>query len=174
MPLSNHESARLGSAFVAHRAELQGLAHKIIGRRELAEDIVQDAFLKLSGVADSLPVQQPLAYCFQVVRNLAIDCFRRMSLEAKVFADGESGEHVPGQQCAPEQYAISRQNLVIVDEVLSTLPPRTRQAFEMYRVGGMTQRAIGAQIGVSAALVNTMIRDAAQALAGCRHLLETE
>lgn len=174
MSLLNYEPAGLGGTFVAHRAKLQGLAHKITGRRELAEDVVQDAFLKLSDVADSLPVQQPIAYCFQVVRNLAIDCRRRMTLEAGVFADGESGDHVPAQQGTPEQYAISRQNLVIVDKVLSTLPSRTRQAFEMYRVGGMTQRAIGERLGVSAALVNTMIRDAAQALACCRCLLETE
>jgi RNA polymerase sigma factor (sigma-70 family) len=172
--LLNYEPAGLGGTFVAHRARLQGVAHKITGRRELAEDVVQDAFLKLSDVTDSLRVQHPIAYCFQIVRNLAIDCRRRMALEAVMFADGESGDHVPAQQGGPEQYAISRQNLVIVDEVLSTLPSRTRQAFEMYRVNGMTQRAIGEHLGVSAALVNTMIRDAVQALACCRCLLEAE
>jgi RNA polymerase sigma-70 factor (ECF subfamily) len=172
--MTSNEPAGLGGAFVAHRAKLQGLAHKITGRRELAEDVVQEAFLKLSDVSASLPVQQPVGYCFQVVRNLAIDCRRRLMLEAGVFADGESGEHVAAQQGTPEQYAINRQNLVIVDAVLGRLPARTRQAFEMYRVGGLTQRAIGERLGVSAALVNSMIRDAVQALAGCRHLLDTE
>jgi RNA polymerase sigma-70 factor (ECF subfamily) len=173
--ITNHEpAAGLGGAFLAHRAKLQGLAHKITGRRELAEDVVQEAFLKLSDVSHGLAVQQPIGYCFQVVRNLAIDCRRRMMLEAGVFADAESGEHVAAPQGTPEQYAISRQNLVIVDEALGRLPSRTRQAFELYRMGGLTQRAIGERLGVSAATVNTMIRDAVQALARCRHVLEAE
>jgi len=170
--MSNGGPVGLGGAFVAHRAQLQGLAHKITGRRELAEDVVQEAFLKLSDVAQSLPVQQPVGYCFQVVRNLAIDCRRRLTLEAGVFADGEEGEHIAAPQGTPEQYAIGRQNLVILDALLATLPPRTRQAFELYRVGGLTQRAIGERLGVSAALVNGMIRDAVDTLAANRHLLE--
>jgi len=177
--MSNGGPVGLGGAFVAHRAQLQGLAHKITGRRELAEDVVQEAFLKLSDVAQSLPVQQPVGYCFQVVRNLAIDCRRRLTLEAggfadgeEGFADGEEGEHIAAPQGTPEQYAIGRQNLVILDALLATLPPRTRQAFELYRVGGLTQRAIGERLGVSAALVNGMIRDAVDTLAANRHLLE--
>ncbi|WKB55463.1 sigma-70 family RNA polymerase sigma factor [Eleftheria terrae] len=167
----DHEPEGLGGVFVAHRAQLRGVAQKITGQRELAEDVVQEAYLKLSGAASAFSIQQPLAYCFQVVRNLAIDCRRRLALESTVFADEEDGLHVPAAQGTPDEYAISRQNLQIVDRVLAGLPARTRQAFELYRVGGLTQRAIGEQLGVSAALVNSMIRDATQALSGCRHLL---
>lgn len=170
---TEQEPQGLRATFVAHRAQLQGLAHKITGRRELAEDVVQDAFVKLGDAASAFQIQQPLAYCFQVVRNLAIDCRRRLNTESTLFADEEFGFEVPAGQGTPEQFAINRQNLVIVDGVLGTLPERTRQAFELYRVAGLTQRAIGQQLGVSAALVNSMIRDATVALGRCRHLLVT-
>ncbi len=160
----------LDGAFVTHRAQLRGAAQKIVGTRELAEDITQEAYLKLME-ATGLAIKQPLAYCFQVVRNLAIDYRRRMNLESHVFAEEEDGQHVAATQGTPEQITISRQNLALVDQVLNGLPARTRQAFELYRLSGMTQRDIGAQLGVSATLVNFMIRDATQALMECRHLL---
>lgn len=161
----------LGSTFVAHRAQLRGVAQKIVGTRELADDVAQEAYLKLTDAAAAFSARQPLAYCFQVVRNLAIDYRRRLAMESNVFAAEEEGLDVPASRATPEQYAINRQNLALVDKALDELPARTRHAFELYRLGGLTQRDIGKRLGVSAALVNSMIRDATDALMHWRHLL---
>jgi RNA polymerase sigma factor (sigma-70 family) len=161
----------LGSTFVAHHSQLRAAAQKILGTRELADEVAQDAFLKLSDPASTVTARQPLAYCYQVVRNLAIDHRRRMALESSVFAAEEEGADVPTPQGTPERYAINRQNLRIIEQALDELPDRTRRAFEMYRLGDLTQREIGQRLGVSAALVNAMIRDATEALMRWRHLL---
>lgn len=165
------ENPDLAKLFIAHRAQLCGAAQKIVGTRELAEEVAHDAYLKVIELTGTFNIRQPLAYCFQIVRNLAIDQRRRMSLETKVFVDEESGEHVPTPQGTPEQLAINRQQLQIVDKVLATLPARTRQAFELYRLSGLTQRDIAQSLGVSATLVNFMIREATDALMDCRHML---
>jgi len=160
--------------FMANRGPLRAHAQRIVGTREQAEDVLQDAYLKLSALRLDASVKQPLAYCFQVVRNLAIDHRRRGQLETQLFADDETGLHVPSPRGTPEQYAINRQNLGVIGQVLDGLPARTRQAFEMYRLGGLKQREIGERLGVSAALVNGLIRDAANALMQHRHMLATE
>lgn len=172
--MSIEQPSELEATFIAHRLQLRGAAQKIVGQRELADEVTQEAYFKLTDAALSAKVQQPLAYCFQVVRNLAIDHRRRMSFEANVFTAEDEGMHVPASQATPEQYAISRQNLGLIDKVLESLPMRTRQAFEMYRINGQTQRDIGQALGVSAALVNAMIREATDALMHCRHLLATD
>jgi RNA polymerase sigma-70 factor (ECF subfamily) len=56
----------------------------------------------------------------------------------------------------------------MVSDALATLPERTRRAFELYRLGGLTQREVADELGISTALVNFMIRDA---LTCCRDAL---
>ncbi len=52
------------------------------------------------------------------------------------------------------------QALRIVLAALEELPERTWHAFELHRIGGMSQRDIALQLKVSPTLVNFMIRDA--------------
>ncbi|MFC6978486.1 sigma factor-like helix-turn-helix DNA-binding protein [Microbulbifer taiwanensis] len=58
----------------------------------------------------------------------------------------------------------------LVARALGELPERTRRVFELYRMGGHTQREIAKMLGVSPTLVNFMIRDA---LNHCRSALES-
>lgn len=168
------EDMNIGVCFTTHWTALRLAAQKIVENRALAEEIAQDAYLKLNKIDIELEVKHPLAYCYQVVRNLAIDHKRRHQMERQIFTAEEDGHDVATTTGTPEQIAISRQNLCIVAKVLEALPERTRQAFELYRLGGFTQRAIGEQLGVSATMVNFMVRDASDALLGCRHLLALE
>src|SRR5690606_20159240 len=71
----------LSELFMAHRSQLRWTALKILGNPERAEDVIQDAYLKVSEATAVFDVKQPLAYLFQMVRNLAIDHHRRISLE---------------------------------------------------------------------------------------------
>lgn len=165
----------LTGTFMACRAQLRQAAQKIVGTRDLAEDVVQEAYLKLMATVEDPPsVRQPAAYCMQVVRHLAIDRQRRLSFESQVFAAEEDGLDVQAPTGTPERIAISRQNLRLVERALAVLPLRTRQAFELYRVAGHTQKEIAELLGVSVTLVNFMIRDAVEVLAGCRHALQRE
>lgn len=163
-----------GASFVAHWSALRSAAQKIVENRALAEEIAQDAYLKVCEAEIELEVRHPLAYCYQAVRNLAIDHKRRLKMESQLFTIEDDGAEVVADGGTPEQIAISRQNLLIVADALGRLPERTRHAFELYRISGMTQRDIGAQLGVSATLVNFMIREASDALLACRHLLSLD
>lgn len=165
------ERQALRQTFVDHWSQLRAQAQKIVGSHENAEDVTQEVYLKLTSLSEAFTIHQPLAYCFQVVRNMAIDYRRRQMLESKLFAADEEGVRVPSARGTPERIAMGRQNIGVVAKVLDQLPQRTRRVFEMYRLEGLTQREIGAQLGVSAALVNSLIREATDALMHCRHLL---
>lgn len=164
----DHDIPDLAKTFLGHRAQLCRAARKIVGTRESAEDVMQEAFLKISQRAHCGALQ-PMAFCFHVVRNLAIDHWRRQTMESAVFTEEDEGRHTAATQGTPEQVVIDRQALLLVGKVLDGLPARTREAFEMHRVNGLTQRDIAAQLGVSLTLVNFMIRDAHDALARLRH-----
>lgn len=166
---TNETHVGLRGLFIAHRSQLRQAAMKIIGTSEQADDVVQDAYLKVVEMAAEFDVKQPLAYLFQLVRNLAIDRHRRTVLESRFFASEEEGLHVPATAGTPEAVAVNMQQLRLVADALAKLPERTRRAFELYRIGGHTQREVADQLGVSTTLVNFMIRDA---LTFCRAAIE--
>jgi RNA polymerase sigma-70 factor (ECF subfamily) len=156
--------------FIVSRPQLRDAAARILGCRQRAEDVVQDAFLKLADGIEELHVKNTLPYLYQLVRNLAIDRYRRSSFEAQVFSCEEEGLNVGSNAASPEAHAIHTQQLVLVARALATLPERTRAAFELHRLGGKTQREVAEQLGISTTLVNFMIRDAMQC---CRDALRT-
>lgn len=154
--------------FIASRPQLHDAAARILGCRQRAEDVVQDAYVKLADGLEELHIKNSIAYLFQLVRNLAIDRYRRSSFEAHVFSCEEEGLNVGSHAASPENQAIHTQQLVLVARALGTLPERTRAAFEMHRLGGKTQREVAEQLGISTTLVNFMIRDA---MTCCREAL---
>lgn len=161
--------SNLAGIFVTHRYQLCQVAAGILGSRDRAEDVVQDAYLKVMEVGAEFDVKKPVAYVFRIVRNLAIDHYRRAALEHSVFTVEDEGEKVPSPWETPEANCINRQQLSLVARALEDLPKRTRRAFDLYREGGHTQRDIARMLGVSPTLVNFMIRDA---LEHCRRALE--
>lgn len=155
-------SDTLKEQFLAHRAMLRDAAARILGCRQRAEDVVQDAYIKVIEVSSSFEARQPLAYLHRIVRNLALDRQRRASFESLVFACADEGLNVASEHATPEAILCKRQRLSLVACALAELPARTRHVFELYRHGGHTQREIAAQLGISTTLVNFMLRDATE------------
>ena len=153
-------------AFVDNRTILVKIAARITGCRSRAEDVVQDAFFRLQSAPQiTSSIKAQLSYLFQIVRNLAIDHYRKQALEQKYSGPEEEGLNVVIQGASPETSHINFSTLEHIADALTELPSRTRYAFEMYRLHGVPQKDIAKELGVSPTLVNFMIRDA---LVHCR------
>lgn len=154
---------------VSNRAGLIKTAARITGCHSRAEDVVQDAYLRVSRInADTLPSSARLNYVFRIVRNLAIDHYRKQSMEQRYFVSDDQNLHCAPQLSNPESINVDLQTLGKVEHALAQLPERTRYAFVMYRVHGKPQKDIASELGVSPTLVNFMIRDA---LVHCRNFV---
>ncbi|OUR91712.1 hypothetical protein A9Q81_17345 [Gammaproteobacteria bacterium 42_54_T18] len=156
-------------AFFLHRNALINSAASIVGCRYFAEDVVQDTYIKISQMTIPVDIQKPESYLFRLVRNVALDKHRRLALERQYHTSEEAGvnEAAPGE--SPEKKVFDLGDLQIVADALSELPERSRRAIELHRLQGVTQKQIAKELGVSATLVNFMIRDA---LAHCRKCLQ--
>ncbi|RST55761.1 sigma-70 family RNA polymerase sigma factor [Variovorax sp. MHTC-1] len=173
-PVTSSHAAEptLAETFIANRAQLRRVAQKIVHTADLADEVLQDAYLKLADGACVREVRKPLGYCCQVVRNVAFDHHRHHSVEASCRTYCDDIELLsPPAHNAPDRVMVGRQALEAIDKVLDALPARTRLAFELNRLSGLTQREIGRRLGCSATLVNFMIKDADEALEGCRYLV---
>lgn len=158
----NAGSGTLKEQFIAHRSMLRDAAARILGCRQRAEDVVQDAYIKVIEVSCSFEARQPVGYVYRIVRNLAIDRQRRASLESVVFGREEEGLNVASDSATPEAILCRNQRLGLVSRALAELPTRARHVFELYRRGEHTQREIAAQLDISTTLVNFMLRDATE------------
>lgn len=163
----------LGDIFIEHRMRLRRIARKIVGTSHVADEVMQDAYLKVVEMTAVREILKPFCYCCQVVRNMALDHCRRQTVESsyRIYPDDGELPQIAGGSI-PDHQLHGMQVIHAIDRILCGLPSRTRLVFELSRLGGLTQRDIARQIGCSATLVNFMLRDASQAIASCRELVD--
>src|SRR6266516_7330756 len=78
---------RLAELYVRHSAEATRLAYMLTGDRQLAEDLVQDAFVRLAGRLVHLRDPGAFdAYLRRTVTNLSNSHFRRKRVERAYLA----------------------------------------------------------------------------------------
>ena len=152
-------SENIGSVLIENRHLLVKVASAVTGCRCRAEDVVHDVFIKVSEAEPVESLRQPLAYLIRMVRNLAIDHYRRRAFEGCHYIDEENGFEVPSPYAGPEATALHRDLLQRVSNVLATFPPRTRKAFEMVRIDEHSLKDTAIELGVSQTLVHFMVRD---------------
>lgn len=85
--MQNATAGLTADDLVAHRPMLTGLAYRLLGSWHDAEDVLQEAYLRWSGV-DRTKVTEPRRYLTRVVTRLAIDQLRaRRALKESYVGD---------------------------------------------------------------------------------------
>lgn len=146
--------------FLLHRRALVDYATPIVGDRARAEDVVQEAFIRFvpGGSRPGSTIDQPVAYLYRIVRNLAYDLTRRRAIDQREREDRPIWWLTPPNVRTPEQESTHRQNVERVRAVLADMPPDQRRAIEMQRFGGFTLGEIADELGVSVATVHRLVR----------------
>ena len=163
----------LEALYDRHSGALFGLALKMLGDREMAEEIVQETFLKLWERPDSYVPERGrlISWLLGVAHHRAVDRLRRRQLELRYSSDGrfaDTGAAEPDPE--DELLASLREEAVI--RAISALPPAQRVAVELAYLRGMTQVQIAEALGEPLGTVKTRIRLAMQKLRASLELAE--
>lgn len=150
----------LVKTYLTHRAALVESAAPIVGCRFRAEDVVQDAYLRLAQSTVEAEIRQPASYLFRLVRNLAVDRARRLALEGRYGANEPVPLSAPAAEPSPEEALAAREMLRGLEKALAELPDRTRLVFEMNRVGGYSVEQVSRALDISISLTYLLLRDA--------------
>jgi len=146
--------------FIQHQNALIEHAAPIVGRTH-AEDVVQEAYVRFSTIRQGGgPVEQPVAYLFRIVRNLALDWLRRMNADHRRNTDFRHAAGDENGAASPEDEALHRDELRLVTAALSALPQRTQRAFEMHRFDECTFQEIAERLDVSVTTAYRLVQDA--------------
>lgn len=155
------ESDVANCVFLAHRSKLIDYATPILGSREAAEDIVQDAFIRYMPAKTRInSSDQTLSYLYRIVRNLAFDVLKRKKIEKREAEGSPPFWIVSRAEETPEQTVLLCDQIKTVTRILQTLPVEARIAVEMSRFGGFTLDEIAVHLDISVATVHRHIRSA--------------
>ncbi len=131
----------LAELYARHARRLFAHAVALARGRSDAEDLVQDAFLKLAGMgAPLLGIRSAGAYLHAMIRLAFVDAERHRAVAAEVpiaAADGAGGG--PG----------SRADLLSLRQALDRLPTPQREVVVLHAVEGFTFREVAKMTGMA-------------------------
>ncbi|BGE86053.1 MULTISPECIES: RNA polymerase sigma factor [Methylosinus] len=145
--------AAIDQLYRRHNRALQGLARRQVGRED-AEDVVQEAYLRLLELENANRIVDARGYLYRIAANVALDLLRkRKTRSACVVEDVEyeavSGSDSPFTTAAEE--AVLLRNL---QASLAQLPSACCETFLLSRLYGMTFPEIARRLGISLRTVN--------------------
>jgi RNA polymerase sigma-70 factor (ECF subfamily) len=163
-----------GDAFdrvYAHfRGPVFGFLARLSGRRDLAEELLQETFVRLAARATELREDTRLgAWLFTVARNLHVSHVRMSVLDA-ARADRAALEE-PARPPTPFEEAAAGQIQLALERALAALPPSYREVLLLVAVERMEPGEAAQVIGISPEALRqrlsrarTMIREALAAV----------
>ena len=148
--------------FDHYRVRIFCVALKFLKSRVLAEEVVQEVFLKVwtrrEQMADKLNFE---GYLFTMARNQVFDGIKLIAKETttkKEFALGV--QHVVGT----DHPLIEKQYQELLLEAVEQLPPQQRQIFQLAKIDGLSHQAIAEQLHISRLTVKTHMAKALQTI----------
>ena len=136
------------------------LALRMVGDRDDASDMTQEAFIKAYGSLSS--------FRGDFLRSKS----RKQQVSLTVSDDDEDAQlDIPDPKADPEQQLIKKISMQSVEEGLKTLPDKQRQILVMRELGGMSYAEIGAALSLEEGTVKSRIFRARKRL--CTFLLDS-
>ncbi len=164
--LAADDRTALGTLVRRHQRRVMELAYRTTSDHALAEDIGQEAFLRVWRSAKRYkPTAQFTTWLYRIVVNLCLDAFKRRRPVTGDVPDG-ADTHA-GQQAllAIEQ----RERASAVQQAIAALPDRQRVAVVLHRFSGLTVRTTAETTGWSESAVESLL---VRAYATLRHSLK--
>jgi RNA polymerase sigma-70 factor (ECF subfamily) len=161
-----HDEAALEALYDRFGGLVFTLALRIVGDRELAQEVVQDAFLRCWRGAERYTEARGsvAAWLMGVARNRAIDLLRSRQHQARLreqaaLPPGHDGD-APDHRDDPEAVVLRH----LVTDAVAALPTQQRQAIALAYFGGLTQAEIARVTNVPLGTVKSRIRDGMERL----------
>lgn len=172
MTRSIHPSTTIEELFNDQCQRLVNYLRRKTNSHQDAEDIAQNAFIRIQAASEKEQISNPKAYLYQTASNILIDMKRRERVhenylrENGVHAGDESHSLVTEHDLlSPDRIFDATCELAKVEQAIAKLPQQCRQAFLLHRIKGMSYEDIACILDVSVSSVEKYIL---QSLKQCR------
>jgi RNA polymerase sigma-70 factor, ECF subfamily len=156
---SDERQTDAARVFDGHRGLLVSVAYRVLGSVTDAEDAVQEAWLRWSGV-DHSTINDPRAFLVRVTTRLAIDRLRRVQARKESYVGPWLPEPILTRQDPSEDAAMAESVSMAMLVVLETLSPLERAVFVLREAFGMPYAEIAEVLGRREEAVRQLARRA--------------
>lgn len=146
------DEAAFRSLFEIYAPRLLAMATRITGSAAVADDLVQDTFLKIWIARDQLTeVAQPSAWIKKICFFLAVNYVRRQAIRDKVM------DTVTYRELPMAEMIEFRQLLGLVNKAVRQLPDKQQQIYRLSREQGLSINEIAAHMGLAVSTVKNLL-----------------
>ena len=162
----------LRELYDAAASKLFGVALRVLGNREWAEDALQDAFVNIWRIAGDYRAQlsPPMAWMGVIVRSRALD-FRRRRVTERMEQNAELDDFVhdtvAGDAPDPMDAASASQQATALHLCLRKLEPKQREVVSLAYMRDLSHGELAQQLKLPLGTVKTWIRRGIEQLRGC-------
>lgn len=154
-------SAEVARVLVDNHREFLGFLEKRVGSRSVAEDIIQDAFVRSAGKVESANSDEAvIAWFYRVLRNAVVDYYRRRGAASRgleAFARELEIDAAPSVE-------VTREICKCVGELAKTLKPEYSEALHRIEIEGAPVKDYANERGISPSNAGVRVHRAREAL----------
>ena len=150
--------------FSALESPLLSYALRLLGERAMAEDVVQEAFMKLH--AQFAEVREPRRWLYRTVHNLALNQRRQASKVVPLTqpAEGETPDTADPEPL-PDEQIVRWEGIGLVRLSLATLDERSREVIRLKFNEDLSYKEISERTGLAPGHVGYLLHHALKAIA---------
>jgi len=151
--------------FEALESPLLSYALRLVGERSLAEDIVQEAFMRLH--KHFAEVREPRRWLYRTAHNLALNS-RRTTNKIVPLISGEEGtktEEPTDPQPFPDEQIARLEGIGLVRLSLESLDERSRELIKLKFHENLSYKEISAKTGLTTGHVGYLLHHAIKSVA---------
>ncbi len=164
--LRNGDRAAFDAVFDAFHGRLFTFLARLSRRRDLAEDLLEETWLRLVAHADRLePDTRLAAWLYTVARNLYVSYCRSRSLDESSAADLIAIWPLAAPSPSPFELAAASELERRLEQALARLPARYREVLLLVAVEGFTPAEAAVVCGISGEALRQRLLRARGALA---------
>lgn len=159
-PSATASSLTLASLYSDHHGWLKNWLTRKLKSAFDADDVAQDTFVRIMGGESLAAIRDPKSFLCTIARRVMIDLFRRNALE-RAWLDMLS--QLPEEQApSPELRQSQLELLQQIDAMLDGLNAKTREAFLLSQLEGLTYAEIASRLSVSVSSVKKYMAKATE------------
>ena len=153
--------------FAALESPLLSYALRLTGELGLAEDVVQEAFMRLHAHFEE--VREPRRWLYRTVHNLALNQRRAAGKIVSLDVPAESGTGAPGDTTdplpLPDEQIVRLEGIGLVRLSLETLDDRSRELIRLKFNENRSYKEIAERLGITTGNVGYLLHHAIKEIA---------
>jgi len=159
MRLQNQDQTAFSYLYDNYAAALNGIIHRMVDEPQLAEDILQEAFLKIWNNFRQYDQSKGrlFTWMMNITRNLTIDTLRSKGYkkQKKISNDENSVNNVQDFNQSADRF-----DMLGLRKQVASLKPEQKAIIDLAYFNGLTQEEISREMGIPLGTVKTRMRSA--------------